>query len=268
MSGKHVSEHVNGRHGGAGGRHREENLAEPTNTGQIQRVGTYHSKIRQVVVATGTLALVTAGASPADSAKCEVSEPAPETMQLEVIPAVKADPDAVVEYPKVKVTTKPKEVTPPAPPVNEIMRKPVKKTELPPVPARKPVVPAQQKPAPKPAVPVTPVPSGSKNAAIAQAALAQLGRFQDCTALVSNSLKAVGINHHGWPISYVALGTRVAPSQALPGDLIYYVNGGMGLAHIAVYIGNGVAVHGGWQGNRTVTFSANVGSGPVFIRVR
>ena len=38
--------------------------------------------------------------------------------------------------------------------------------------------------------------------------------------------------------------------EAGAGDLIYYANGGMGLAHIAVYIGNGVAVHGGWNGNQ------------------
>ena len=85
--------------------------------------------------------------------------------------------------------------------------------------------------------------------------------------LVTNALKAVGISHHGWPISYFALGRQVPASQALPGDVIYYANGGMGLAHVAVYLGNGVAVHGGWNGNQTVTFSANVGSGPVFIRV-
>ena len=40
------------------------------------------------------------------------------------------------------------------------------------------------------------------------------------------------------------------------------------MAHIAVYAGNGMAVHGGFNGNQTVVFSANVGSGPVFIRVR
>ena len=85
--------------------------------------------------------------------------------------------------------------------------------------------------------------------------------------LVTNALKAAGVSHHGWPISYFALGRQVPASQALPGDVIYYANGGMGLAHVAVYLGNNVAVHGGWNGNQTVTFSSNVGSGPVFIRV-
>ena len=39
------------------------------------------------------------------------------------------------------------------------------------------------------------------------------------------------------------------------------------MAHIAVYIGNGQAVHGGWHGSGTVISSAYCGSGPVFIHV-
>ena len=110
--------------------------------------------------------------------------------------------------------------------------------------------------------------SSNKGAAIYQAAMAQLGRIQDCTMLVTNSLKAVGINFHDWPAGYMSLGTVVPASQAQPGDLVYYANGGLGFAHIAVYAGNGQAIHGGWNGNQTVVNSVNVGSGPVFIRVR
>ena len=110
--------------------------------------------------------------------------------------------------------------------------------------------------------------SSNKGAAIYQAALAQLGTFQDCTLLVTNALKAVGINFHDWPAGYMSLGTVVPASQAQPGDLIYYANGGTGLAHIAVYAGNGQAVHGGWLGNQTALNTANVGSGAVYIRVK
>ena len=110
--------------------------------------------------------------------------------------------------------------------------------------------------------------SSNKGAAIYQAALAQLGTFQDCTMLVTNALKAVGINFHDWPAGYMSLGTVVPASQAQPGDLVYYANGGTGLAHIGVYAGNGQAVHGGWLGNQTVLNSANIGSGAVYIRVR
>lgn len=109
--------------------------------------------------------------------------------------------------------------------------------------------------------------TSGKGAAIAAAAYAQLGVAQDCTALASNALAAVGINFHGWPADYLSLGRTVSAAEAQPGDLIYYQNGGMGMAHIAVYVGNGMAVHGGWNGGTTALYSANVGSGPVFIRV-
>lgn len=111
-------------------------------------------------------------------------------------------------------------------------------------------------------------PSSSGVAAgIASAAYAQLGVSQDCTMLVTNALAAVGINHHGWPDSYFSLGSQVSASQAQPGDLVYYADGGTGMAHIAVYVGNGQAIHGGWEGGQTVLASVNVGSGPVYIHV-
>ena len=124
------------------------------------------------------------------------------------------------------------------------------------------------KPAAPAATATTQAASSNKGAAIYQAALAQLGRYQDCTMLVTNALKAVGINFHDWPAGYMSLGTVVPASQAQPGDLVYYANGGTGLAHIGVYAGNGQAVHGGWLGNQTVLNTANLGSGPVYIRVK
>jgi cell wall-associated NlpC family hydrolase len=117
-----------------------------------------------------------------------------------------------------------------------------------------------------PEAPKTTAASG-QGAAIAAAAYAQLGVSQDCTALATNALAAVGIHYHGWPAGYLSLGRTVSAAEAKPGDLAYYQNGGMGLAHIAVYVGNGQAVHGGWNGGTTALFSVNVGSGPVFIRV-
>jgi cell wall-associated NlpC family hydrolase len=118
-----------------------------------------------------------------------------------------------------------------------------------------------------PGAPAAPAASSGNGAAIAAAAYAQLGVSQDCTALVTNSLAAVGINYHGWPAGYLSLGRTVSAAEAQPGDLAYYQNGGMGMAHIAVYVGNGMAVHGGWNGGTTSLYSVNVGSGPVFIRV-
>ena len=82
---------------------------------------------------------------------------------------------------------------------------------------------------------------------IAQAAKAPVGVSQDCTMLVTNSLKAVGIDFHGWPEEYLSLGDRT--DNPVPGDICVYQG------HVSIYIGNGQAVHGGWNGNQTVITS-------------
>ncbi len=127
-------------------------------------------------------------------------------------------------------------------------------------------VAAQPAVAEKPA-PAAPEVSSGVAATIAAAAKAQLGVTQDCTRLASNALAAAGINFHGWPAGYLSLGRTVSAAEAIPGDLIYYADGGMGAAHIAVYIGGGQAVHGGFNGNQTVIAPAELGSGGVYIRV-
>lgn len=205
------------------------------------------------------------------------------------LPIVKSTPTPIAKptpKAKPKATTKPapKKASPaPAPAPVEAQSVP---TPAPaPTPVQAPVtaptnipvavtptpVPAPVKAAPvavkaAPVAPARPVVSASgKGQAIANAALSQLGAIQDCTALVSRSLATVGINFHDWPAGYMSLGSIVSTPQ--PGDLIFYANGGTGVPHIAVYIGNGQAVHGGWNGNQTQIQSANVGSGPVYIRV-
>ena len=175
-----------------------------------------------------------AAQTPAPAAQTKAATPAPKAETKAATPAPKAETKAAAQTPAPAAQTK----------------------------AATPAPAAQTKPA------ATTTPSGSKNAAIYQAALAQVGRYQDCTMLVTNALKSVGINYHDWPAGYMKLGTQVSASQAQAGDLIYYANGGTGLAHIAVYAGNGQAVHGGWLGNQTVVNTANVGSGPVYIRVK
>ena len=202
---------------------------------------------------------------------------------------VKVDPVQTVA-PKTAATVAP--AATPAPAKAETKAVETKKEEAPKAevkkeaPVAKPAVAkAAEKPAATPAVATaaptvtaktqapaaaatTQVASSNKGAAIYQAALAQLGTFQDCTMLVTNALKAVGINFHDWPAGYMSLGTVVPASQAQPGDLVYYANGGMGAAHIGVYAGNGQAIHGGWNGNQTVLNTANLGSGPIYIRVK
>ncbi|MEX5236295.1 NlpC/P60 family protein [Kocuria arenosa] len=165
------------------------------------------------------------------------------------------------------------QAAPVAAPAPKPVAAPAPKPAVQAAPAPKPVA----APAPKPAVQAAPAaehtvsPQSSasgKGATISSAAMGQLGVGQDCTALVTNALRAAGINHHGWPASYLSLGTQVSAGQAQPGDLVYYADGGMGAAHIAVYIGGGKAVHGGWNGGTTAISGVNVGSGPVFVRVR
>ena len=181
---------------------------------------------------------------------------------------VKVDPVQTVAPAKTETKEAPKaEVKKEAPVATPAVAKAEEKAVVAPaVATAAPTVTAKtQAPA---AAATTQVASSNKGAAIYQAALAQLGTFQDCTLLVTNALKAVGINFHDWPAGYMSLGTVVPASQAQPGDLVYYANGGTGLAHIGVYAGNGQAVHGGWLGNQTVLNTANLGSGPVYIRVK
>jgi cell wall-associated NlpC family hydrolase len=148
-------------------------------------------------------------------------------------------------------------------------------TPAPVVEAPKPVVKVQEAATPAAqlgttaavAAPAATGVASGMGATIAAAAYAQLGVAQDCTALATNALAAAGIHYHGWPAGYLSLGRTVSAAEAKPGDLAYYQNGGVGMAHIAVYVGNGMAVHGGWNGGTTALYSANVGSGPVFIRV-
>lgn len=183
-------------------------------------------------------------------------------------PAITSTPAPVVEAPAVVEAQSSEVAVEPA--VEAVEAAPV--VEEAPVAEAAPVV--EEAPAAAPAPTVTtstpeaapaPATQSGIGATIASAALAQLGVAQDCTALASNSLAAAGINFHDWPAGYMSLGRTVSQAEAQPGDLIYYADGGAGLAHIAVYIGDGQAVHGGWEGGTTAVFSVNVGSGPVFI---
>lgn len=85
--------------------------------------------------------------------------------------------------------------------------------------------------------------------------------------LVTNSLKSIGINFHDWPVGYASLGKQVPLSEAQPGDILIYKDGGLGVGHVAIYAGNGKAVHGGWLGNQTSIGPAIIGSGITAIRL-
>ena len=213
---------------------------------QTKAAATTAPAAKAAAPAAQTKAVTTTAPKAETKAAAQTPAPAAQTKAATTAPAAKAAAPAATTAPKTE--TKAAAQTP----------APAAQTKA----AATPAPAAQTKPA------ATTTPSGSKNAAIYQAALAQVGRYQDCTMLVTNALKSVGINYHDWPAGYMKLGTQVSASQAQAGDLIYYANGGTGLAHIAVYAGNGQAVHGGWLGNQTVVNTANVGSGPVYIRVK
>lgn len=110
-------------------------------------------------------------------------------------------------------------------------------------------------------------PAGASGSAIADAALAQVGVSQDCVQLVRKAIAAEGLPYSGMG-NLSSLGPVIPQSQAEPGDIIYYADGGVGRAHIGIYIGGGRAVHGGWSGFNTVVAGVDIGgSAPVFYDI-
>lgn len=226
-------------------------------------------------VVAGFLMSSTAGSALAAAPKEIEVERASITAPLNIAPKmVVASADATISFEREAVTSikkkeEPKkeepvvavQETPPAPATPVSAAPEAVQPVAAPLAAQAPVAaPPASQPAPQ-------APVGSGKQAIADAALAQLGVMQDCTMLVTNALSAVGINFHDWPAGYKSLGTIVSAAQAQPGDLIYYDNAGAGMPHIAVYIGNGQAVHGGFNGGNTAIAPAELGSGGVYIRV-
>ncbi|MEV7604199.1 NlpC/P60 family protein [Paenarthrobacter sp. NPDC089322] len=99
--------------------------------------------------------------------------------------------------------------------------------------------------APAPAAPAAAAPAaGGVNAAMVASAYAQIGIFQDCTAMVEKALGSAGIPVGDLgPMQFMNYGKVVSDPQ--PGDMI--VQSG----HVAIYIGNGQAISGGINGNQT-----------------
>lgn len=91
-------------------------------------------------------------------------------------------------------------------------------------------------------------PSSYSGGSLLGAARAQIGVGQDCTALVENALRMIGygVGDVG-PMGFVGYGVQVSPADAQPGDIM--MRGG----HVSIYAGNGVAVHGGYNGTTIET---------------
>jgi cell wall-associated NlpC family hydrolase len=212
------------------------------------------------LTALATTILLTSALSAPANAETSVESTQPEIVTASLPVVAAAEATITFDKPTVETVAAPPVVAQPEPAPVEV-KAPTTQSLPTPKLTTSPVV--AKVPAPAPVI--QSAPASGKGATIAAAAYAQLGVAQDCTRLATNALAAAGINHHGWPASYMSLGTIVSEPQA--GDLIYYSNAGAGVPHIAVYVGGGMAVHGGWNGGTTSLQSAYLGSGPVFIRV-
>ena len=165
--------------------------------------------------------------------------------------------------------------------VEEVVETPVTTTET---PAETPAPEQTETPAPEQTV--TPAPEQTETPAPEQTvtpAASTLGQRISaeaqklvgvtdglwCTQVVQQALANAGVSdaYQLWPDQYAGqYGYYTNDPQE--GDLLYYNNGGRGVDHIAIYIGNGQAVHGNYEG-KTVIASAylSTAASPQFIRV-
>ena len=190
-------------------------------------------------------------------------------------------PVAPVETPSVDTTTQaPEQNTTPAPaaPEQTPEQNPTPSPETPAAPEQTPEqnpTPApEQTPAPAPEETVTPAPeqtASSLGDRISSSAQELVGVTDGlwCTQVVQQALANAGVSdaYQLWPDQYQGVyGYYTDSPQA--GDLIYYNNGGRGVDHIAVYIGNGQAVHGNYNGKTVIAGAYQNGMGnPQYIRV-
>ena len=178
-------------------------------------------------------------------------------------------PAAPVETPSVDTTTQaPEQNTTPAPAAPE------QTPEQNPTPAPEAPAAPEQTPAPAPEETVTPAPeqtASSLGDRISSSAQELVGVTDGlwCTQVVQQALANAGVSdaYQLWPDQYQGVyGYYTDSPQA--GDLIYYNNGGRGVDHIAVYIGNGQAVHGNYNGKTVIASAYQNGMGnPQYIRV-
>ena len=178
-------------------------------------------------------------------------------------------PAAPVETPSVDTTTQaPEQNTTPAPAAPE------QTPEQNPTPAPEAPAAPEQTPAPAPEETVTPAPeqtASSLGDRISSSAQELVGVTDGlwCTQVVQQALANAGVSdaYQLWPDQYQGVYGYYTDSP-LAGDLIYYNNGGRGVDHIAIYIGNGQAVHGNYNGKTVIADAYQSGMGnPQYIRV-
>ena len=200
--------------------------------------------------------------TPAETTAPEQTEtPAPEQT---VTPA----PEQTTPAPEQNVTPAPEQTTP-APeqtvtPAPEQTETPTPEQTVTPAPEQTTPAPEVQAPAETPATSSL----GQRISAEAQKLVGVTDGLW-CTQVVQQALANAGVSdaYQLWPDQYAGqYGYYTNDPQE--GDLLYYNNGGRGVDHIAIYIGNGQAVHGNYEG-KTVIASAylSTAASPQFIRV-
>ena len=200
---------------------------------------------------TDTTETPEAPAAPVETPSVDTTTQTPEQ---DPTPAPEA-PAAPVETPSVDTTTQaPEQNTTPAPAAPE---------QTP-----------EQNPTPAPEETVTPAPEQTASSLgdhISSSAQELVGVTDGlwCTQVVQQALANAGVSdaYQLWPDQYQGVYGYYTDSP-LAGDLIYYNNGGRGVDHIAVYIGNGQAVHGNYNGKTVIASAYQSGMGnPQYIRV-
>ncbi|CEA09843.1 hypothetical protein BN1051_03217 [Arthrobacter saudimassiliensis] len=124
-----------------------------------------------------------------------------------------------------------------------------------------PAAPAQAAPAPAVEVAVQAAPAASAVADIlVGSAYSQIGVAQDCTAMVEKALRAAGKSVGDLaPAQFYAYGSVVG--SPMPGDLVITPG------HVAIYVGNGQVISGGFNGFNTALHNLSDLPGASFVRV-
>ena len=181
----------------------------------------------------------------------------------------KTETPAETPAPEQTVTPAPEQTETPAPeqtvtPAPEQTETPAPEQTVTPAPEQTTPAPEVQAPAETPATSTL----GQRISAEAQKLVGVTDGLW-CTQVVQQALANAGVSdaYQLWPDQYAGqYGYYTNDPQE--GDLLYYNNGGRGVDHIAIYIGNGQAVHGNYEG-KTVIASAylSTAASPQFIRV-
>lgn len=110
-----------------------------------------------------------------------------------------------------------------------------------------------------------------------KAVMAMVGEKHKCSEVAEAAVNQADLT--GWkshaegnmtyyilePEGFLDLGEKVSKSEIRPGDILYYADGGRGVSHVAVYVGNSQAVHGNWTTDGTTVLARAFYREPAYI---